>query len=116
MKTLITAIEFQLTLSLAELFPNAHVVGTDLSAIQPQNKPVNCEFIKEDSEEPWIHDYKFDYVHLRMVFTCFDNPRRIIENAFNHMKPGAWIEFQDGSADIASQSQTFQGEKHGRRI
>ncbi|KAI1840746.1 hypothetical protein JX265_012969 [Neoarthrinium moseri] len=93
----------------AKAFPYTHVVGTDLSAIQPTNKPDNCEFFKEDSEEPWVYDFKFDYVHLRMVFTCFDNPKRIIENAYHHMKPGAWIEFQDGSAEISSFSETFEG-------
>ncbi|KAK8072538.1 hypothetical protein PG996_005886, partial [Apiospora saccharicola] len=52
----------------ARQHPDCHVVGTDLSLIQPANAPPNCEFIKEDSEDEWVFtQYKFDYVHLRTV-------------------------------------------------
>ncbi|KAH6661176.1 hypothetical protein BKA67DRAFT_668115 [Truncatella angustata] len=41
--------------------------------------------------------------------TCFDNPKRIIENTYVHMKPSARIEFHEGSADISSYSNAFEG-------
>ncbi|KAF3011880.1 hypothetical protein E8E14_007526 [Neopestalotiopsis sp. 37M] len=47
----------------AEQNPGFHVVGTDLSAIQPVNRPRNCEFIKTDAEDTWTFPElpKFDY-------------------------------------------------------
>jgi hypothetical protein len=35
----------------------------------------------------------FGYIHLRMVFTCFDDTREVIRQAYENMNPGAWIEF-----------------------
>lgn len=97
-------------LNAARQNPHSHVIGTDLSLIQPPNIPPNCEFIREDSEEEWLFHQKFDYVHLRLVFTCFDYPRRVIAEAFKNMNPGGWIEFQDGSANIQSKGGPFEGE------
>jgi hypothetical protein len=39
----------------------------------------------------------FDYVNLRVVFTCFNNPKKVIRNAFENINPGGWLEFQDGT-------------------
>lgn len=106
-------------LPLAEQNPSSYVIGTDLSLIQPKDRDLpNCEFIKEDSEKDWVYPgIKFDYVHLRsavtpennsrvsitdgqsfldrMTFTCFDDPRKVIRMAYEHLNPGGWIEFQD---------------------
>lgn len=85
------------------------MIGTDLSAIQPTPKVENCLFQKDDAESPWLflhtpgedctsqcdHRIMFDYVHLRMVFTCFDDTRGVMRQAYENMNPGAWIEFQD---------------------
>ncbi|ORY65491.1 S-adenosyl-L-methionine-dependent methyltransferase [Pseudomassariella vexata] len=85
----IRAIEF------ADKSPLSHITGTDLSAIQPNNAPPNCHFLKDDAEEEWVFPHKFDYVHLRFVFSCFSDPKNVMRNAFGSMKPGGWIEFQD---------------------
>lgn len=59
----IWAIEF------SEAFPNAHVIGTDLSRIQPdvEDSLPNCHFVRDDAEDEWIFDHAFDYIHLRMM-------------------------------------------------
>jgi cyclopropane fatty-acyl-phospholipid synthase-like methyltransferase len=38
---------------MAEKFPNAKVLGIDLSPIQPEWVPPNCRFIVDDAEESW---------------------------------------------------------------
>jgi SAM-dependent methyltransferase len=91
----IWAVEF------AEKHPYAAVLGTDLSAIQPQNAPPNCTFIKDDSESEWVFPVKFDYVHLRFVFSCFDHPKAVMQNAFNSMEPEGWIEYTDVAVEQA---------------
>lgn len=85
------------TLQFADLHPEAHIIGTDLSAIQPLNSLPNCTFIKDDAEEEWVFPEKFDYVHLRFVFSCFNDPKSMMEKAFDSMCSGGWIEYQDPS-------------------
>lgn len=46
--------------------PGSTVIGTDLSLIQTQdNLPPNVSFVREDSEELWVFDHLFDYIHWR---------------------------------------------------
>ncbi|KAH8673344.1 S-adenosyl-L-methionine-dependent methyltransferase [Xylariales sp. PMI_506] len=95
----------------AEMFPGAQVIGSDLSKIQPANAPANCTFIKADAEEAWSFAQKFDFVHLRFVFTCFSHPKRMMQQAFDAMKPGGWLEYQDPS--IAEPSSAVGGNVNG---
>ena len=48
---------------MADEFPDAHIMGTDLSPIQPSWVPPNCEFIVDDVEAPWNWDAPFDVIH-----------------------------------------------------
>ncbi|KAI1855358.1 hypothetical protein JX266_000223 [Neoarthrinium moseri] len=112
-------------LEFAERYPTSTVIGTDLSAIQPDRGLPNCWFQKDDAEDEWIfpaphppeaicqgpcvHWIKFDYIHLRMVATCFNDMRGIIQKAFNNLKPGGWIEFQDGSFDLRQENGIYEG-------
>lgn len=85
----------------AEQNPQAAVVGSDISMIQPEHTPPNCEFVQEDSEEPWVHPKDhFDYIHLRLVCGCFDHPRTVIQYAYESLAPGGWIEFHDTTARV----------------
>ncbi|KAH8668802.1 S-adenosyl-L-methionine-dependent methyltransferase [Xylariales sp. PMI_506] len=86
----IWAVEF------AERFPDCDIIGTDLSAIQPGNAPPNVTFLKDDAEGEWLFPNKFDYIHLRLVFTCFNDPKKMMQEAFNSMNSGGWLEYQDG--------------------
>lgn len=59
-------------------------------------------FQKDDAEAEWVfrapdrpNGVLFDYVHLRMVCTCFDDTQHVMRQAFDNMLPGGWIEFQE---------------------
>ncbi|ORY63852.1 S-adenosyl-L-methionine-dependent methyltransferase, partial [Pseudomassariella vexata] len=95
----------------AEAHPISTVVGTDLSMIQPSALRLlpNCSFVREDSEEPWVFDYKFDYVHARAVVSCFNDTRVVLARAFEGMNEGGWIEFQDINMDVRSIDHTLEG-------
>lgn len=91
----IWAIEF------ADRYPNAKVIGTDLSQIQPWGRHPNVQWVQEDAEDEWAHfPDPFDYIHLRMVITCFQNPKVVMRRAYDHLRPGGWIEYQDTGVDI----------------
>ncbi len=93
----------------AERHPESYVIGTDLSLIQPARELPNFQFIREDSEEPWTFDRKFDYVHLRTTCGCFSDHRTVIKNAFDNMNEGGWIEYQDVCGTFHSFDGTAEG-------
>lgn len=88
------------------------MIGTDLSAIQPRSSIPNCEFIRDDAEAEWLFNgIQFDYVHLRFVYTCFNDQRLVMQNAFKNMKPGGWIEYQDSTMEVQSMDDNLEGKK-----
>ena len=53
---------------MADLYPSASVIGTDLSPIQPTWLPTNLRMFVEDCEEQdWLHGSGFDLVHMRCM-------------------------------------------------
>ncbi|KAE9363223.1 S-adenosyl-L-methionine-dependent methyltransferase [Stipitochalara longipes BDJ] len=79
----------------ANLFPNAQVVGTDLSAIQPDYIPANCRFEIDDAEDEWTFAQKFDFIHGRALLSCFKDPKFVLAQAFNSLAPGGYLEMHD---------------------
>ncbi|KAK7960760.1 hypothetical protein PG988_011974 [Apiospora saccharicola] len=104
--TAIRAVEY------AKQHPNTTVIGTDLSSIQPANAPINCEFLKDDAEAEWVFSDPFDYVHMRFIFTCFNDPFKVFRSAFDNLRPGGWIEIHDTEA----QHQRVDGSTEGECI
>lgn len=76
------------------------MIGTDLSLIQPPNTPPNCEFIRDDIEDEWVFQEPFDFIHLRVVFTCFDHPREVLQKIYDNLSPGGWVEYQDTAMEL----------------
>jgi methylase of polypeptide subunit release factors len=54
-------------IDIADELPDAVVVGTDLSPIQPDWVPSNCKFYVEDAECEWMYPVNehFDFIHGR---------------------------------------------------
>lgn len=49
-------------------FPGAHVIGNDISPIQPSWVAPNIEFIVEDFEGEWQYEEnEFDFIHARCL-------------------------------------------------
>jgi trans-aconitate methyltransferase len=57
--------------------------------------PPNCRFEIDDAEDEWIHSEPFDYIHARAVLSCFKDPRFILQQAYNSLSPGGYLEMQD---------------------
>lgn len=93
----------------AELFPQTNVVGTDISLIQPEGPP-NCSWVKEDAEnQEWTLPTLFDYIHMRLVLSCFDDHRTVIRKSFEQLEPGGWLEMMDPTFEILCTDGTSSG-------
>lgn len=96
-------------IQMAKRFPESNVIGTDLSLIQPEGPP-NCSFIKEDAElDEWTLPVVFDYIHLRMIHTCFDDYRALFKRCYDNLEPGGWIELQDAVFKLMCTDGTANG-------
>ena len=79
----------------AEAHPECQVTGIDLSPIQPQLVPPNVEFFVDDMTSQWVYPYKFDYIHTRSTLVGIRDWPKLIDEIWNHLNPGGWIEFQE---------------------
>jgi hypothetical protein len=86
------------------------VIGSDLSLIQPDVSATvpNVGFIREDTEDEWVHSAPFDFIHARLMFSCFEDHRIVVKKAFDNLKPGGWIEYQDSSYNIDSEDNSHR--------
>jgi hypothetical protein len=57
--------------------------------------PPNVSFEVDDAEDDWVYARKFDYIHGRALFSCFNDPMKVVSSAFENLKPGGWMEIQD---------------------
>lgn len=79
----------------ADKYPSAQVLGVDLSPIQPLWVPPNLKFIVDDIEDEWMHGDDWDLVHLRCISPWLKDQPKVLRMAYEHMKPGAWVEIQE---------------------
>ncbi|KAF4411986.1 Secondary metabolism regulator LAE1 [Colletotrichum fructicola Nara gc5] len=82
-------------IQMADKFPHAEVIGTDLSAVQPEWLPSNVKFIVDDVESAWIDPKKYDYIFVRYMLVAIADWPRLIANIYDHLTPGGYAEFQD---------------------
>ncbi|KAK4119946.1 methyltransferase domain-containing protein [Parathielavia appendiculata] len=100
----IWAIEF------ADEHPEAYVIGVDISPIQPNLVPPNCEFQIDDAELEWTWGQPFDFIHGRMLGGCFKDPINIFEQAFQHLQPGGFFEVKDILLTLKCDDGTLEGD------
>lgn len=80
-------------IEMADKFPSTEVLGVDIAATQPPFVPPNCSFEIEDVEDDWPYKPNhFDFIHGRDLMTAVRDWPRLIEQSYNHLKPGGWIQ------------------------
>ncbi|KAH6897447.1 S-adenosyl-L-methionine-dependent methyltransferase [Thelonectria olida] len=84
-------------MDLGDEFPEAEVIGTDISPIQPSWVPPNVKFEIDDFTQDWTFpDNTFDFVHMRYLYGSVPDWYDIFEKAYRVCKPGGWIESYEG--------------------
>ncbi|KFY14446.1 hypothetical protein V491_06041, partial [Pseudogymnoascus sp. VKM F-3775] len=72
----------------ADLYPNAKIIATDLSPIQPLWVPPNLSFEIDDAEEDWLFDpQSIDLVHARYLFHGIRDWPRLLQQAKRSSPP-----------------------------
>ncbi|QGI69122.1 hypothetical protein CEK26_013079 [Fusarium fujikuroi] len=98
---------------MADEYPSAEVLGTDISAVQPAFVPLNCSFQIEDAQLDWtFKPDEFDFIHIRYLYGAIDDWKKLYRQAFAHVRPGGWVESLE--IDIETHSENPRIEK-GRR-
>lgn len=80
---------------MADAFPAAEVIATDLSPIQPKWIPPNLEFQVDDCESAWSFTKPFDFIHLRNLGGSVADWPKLIGNVHANLVPGGYIEAVD---------------------
>jgi len=95
-------------IELAQDFPEATVIGNDLSAIQPTWVPANIKFYVDDLESEWAYPETehFDYIHGRALIGSITDWRKLCTDVYNHLKPGGYFESQEYPCAIYSDDDT----------
>ncbi|KJK61582.1 Methyltransferase domain protein [Aspergillus parasiticus SU-1] len=83
-------------------YPEAQVIGTDLSPIQPSWIPPNCVFEIDDFELPWNFTQPFDFIHARSVEGSVKDFPHLFRQAHQNLVPGGWFELMEPTVDIFS--------------
>ena len=83
-------------IQMADKYPSASVIGIDLSPTQPSFVPPNCEFQIDDFELEWtFQQNSFDHIHWRLLLASVSDYPKLLRQAFDHIKPGGYMEIHD---------------------
>lgn len=83
------------SIEFADEHPSAYVIGTDLSPIQPEQVPPNCEFLIDDCTREWVFHDPFDFIHTRAMVAAIKDWDNLFQQAYANLKPGGYIECQE---------------------
>ncbi|KAK3356326.1 S-adenosyl-L-methionine-dependent methyltransferase [Lasiosphaeria hispida] len=87
----------------ADEFPDAQVIGTDISPIQPTWVPPNVKFEIEDCTQSWTFpDNSFDYIHIRWMVGSIPDWSALFEEAYRVLRPGGYLESFEPQAVMES--------------
>ncbi|KAK4442061.1 S-adenosyl-L-methionine-dependent methyltransferase [Podospora aff. communis PSN243] len=88
----------------ADDHPEAIVIGTDVSPIQPTWVPPNIRFEIEDCTGRWTFEpNSFDYIHMRFLLGSIGDWNLLMQRAFDACKPGGYIESFEPSSYLESE-------------
>ncbi|KAL5593194.1 hypothetical protein FOBRF1_012296 [Fusarium oxysporum] len=93
----------------ADEHPQAEVIGTDISPIQPSWVPPNVKFEIEDCTQPWTFSPdSFDFIYMRYLYGSISDWSALFQEAFRSCKPGGWVESFEASPCLESDDDTVK--------
>lgn len=85
-------------IDMADQFPSAEIIGTDLSPIQDSTARPNVRFEVDDANAEWTYpESSIDFVHIRGLTGCIRDWPYLYQQCYKHLKPGGWFEHLEWS-------------------
>lgn len=86
---------------MADEFPSATVIGTDVSPIQPEWVPPNVSFQIDDAEAEWAFPAdSFDFIHIRCLGGSVRDWPALLKQCYKHLRSGGKIEISECRARL----------------
>ena len=63
----------------------------------------------DDAEDDWTYSQKFDFIHGRLLFSTFKSPAKVIQNAYDALAPGGYLEMQEVFFKLHSVDESIKG-------
>ena len=82
-------------IEMGDRFPDASILGNDLSPTQPRWVPPNVRFEVDDVEAEWAYHEKFDYIHCRFMGNAIQDWPRLLKQCAANTKSGGYVECID---------------------
>lgn len=100
-------------IQMGDEYPNVEqIVGNDLSPIQPSWVPPNVKFIVDDVEKDWMESAPYDYIHCRYMAGSIRDWPRLIQQCYDNLKPGGWLELQESVNTLYSEDESLKADSY----
>ena len=64
--------------------------------------PPNLQFEIDDVEDEWRYSRPFDYIHIRAMGGSIRDWPKLMQQAYQNLRPNGWIEVTDFEAWVCS--------------
>ncbi|KAJ9137094.1 demethylmenaquinone methyltransferase [Pleurostoma richardsiae] len=92
-------------IDMADRFPSAEVIGTDISPTQPSWVPSNLSFQIDDAQLDWtFQPDSFDFIHVRYMQGAIDDWPKFYRQMFRPLKPGGWYQHIEPDIELRSEN------------
>jgi ubiquinone/menaquinone biosynthesis C-methylase UbiE len=92
-------------INMADEFPSAKVVATDITPSQPNFVPPNLEFQIDDAQQEWTFESEsFDFIHIRYLQGSIDDWDKLYSQVYRCLRPGGWFQHIEPDLQMTSQS------------
>ncbi|ESU09401.1 hypothetical protein FGSG_03787 [Fusarium graminearum PH-1] len=88
-------------INIADEFPSAQVIATDITPSQPSFVPPNVEFQIDDATMDWTFEPEsFDFIHIRWLQGTIDDWDKFYSQVYKSLKPGGWFQHMEPDLQI----------------
>jgi ubiquinone/menaquinone biosynthesis C-methylase UbiE len=92
-------------INVADEYPSAKVIATDITPSQPNFVPPNVEFQIDDATMDWTFEPEsFDFIHIRYLQGTIDDWDKFYSQVYKFLKPGGWFQHMEPDLQMYSQN------------
>ncbi|KAK2689993.1 hypothetical protein QWA68_010135 [Fusarium oxysporum] len=92
-------------INVADEYPSANVIATDITPTQPSFVPPNVEFQIDDAQLEWTFEPEsFDFIHIRYLQGTIGDWDRLYSQMYKALKPGGWFQHIEPDLQMLSQN------------